>query len=190
MQLTELNIPDVKLLTPPRHRDARGYFSEVFSVPEIARLGLNFDCMQENYSFSEHRHTVRGLHVQSPPFAQAKLVQVLAGAILDVAVDLRRGSPWYGRFAAAELSAENWTQILLPAGFAHGFCTLTANTAVLYKVSAIYSPAHDGGIRWNDPVLGIPWPVDAATAVLSEKDKQLPLLADYVSPFIYAGSPA
>jgi len=190
MQLKELDIPGVFLLTPARHVDARGFFSEIFSIPEVTRLGIGFDFVQENYSFSAKQYTVRGLHAQAPPFAQAKLVQVLAGAILDVAVDLRRGSPWYGNFVSAEISAANWTQILLPAGFAHGFCTLTPDTAVIYKVSAPYSAQHDGGIFWNDPELGIPWPVPAGAEMLSAKDQQLPLLANYVSPFTYNGKSA
>jgi len=188
MLLKELDIPGVRLLTPKRLEDNRGFFSEIYNVPEMTRLGIHFDCVQENYSFSAQKHTVRGLHAQSPPFAQSKLVQVLSGAILDVAVDLRRGSPWYGKFIAAELSAENWSQILIPAGFAHGFCTLTPDTAVIYKVTAPYSAPNDGGILWNDPALGIPWPASIATVVLSAKDRQLPTLADYDSPFSYDGS--
>lgn len=190
MQLRELDIPGTMLMTPTRHRDNRGFFSEIFSAPEIARLGIDFGFVQENYSYSAQKHTVRGLHAQSPPCAQAKLVQVLAGAVLDVAVDLRRGSPWYGKFVAAELSADNWSQILIPAGFAHGFCTLTPDTAVVYKVTAPYSASHDGGILWNDPALGIPWPATVAPVLLSDKDRQLPLLADYDSPFVYDGNPA
>jgi dTDP-4-dehydrorhamnose 3,5-epimerase len=189
MQLKELDIPGVKILTPTRHRDGRGFFSEIYNVQEMERLGIRFDFVQENYSFSEHKYTVRGLHVQSPPFAQSKLVQVLTGAILDVAVDLRCGSPWYGKFVAVELSAENWLQILMPAGFAHGFCTLTPDTAVIYKVTAPYSAQNDGGIFWNDQALSIPWPATAASAIVSDKDRQLPALADYDSPFIYDGNP-
>jgi dTDP-4-dehydrorhamnose 3,5-epimerase len=188
MQLKELDIPGVKILTPTRHRDGRGFFSEIYNVPEMVRLGIRFDFVQENYSFSERKYTVRGLHAQSPPFAQSKLVQVLTGAILDVAVDLRRGSPWYGKFVAAELSAENWSQILIPAGFAHGFCTLTPDTAVIYKVTAPYSAKNDGGILWNDRALSIPWPATVATASVSDKDRHLPVLADYDSPFIYDGN--
>jgi len=189
MQLKDLDIPEVKLLTPARHRDNRGFFSEIYSAPEITRLGIRFDFVQENYSYSAQRHTVRGLHAQSPPFAQSKLVQVLSGAVMDVAVDLRRGSPWHGKYVMAELSADNWNQILIPAGFAHGFCTLSADVAVIYKVTAPYSAKHDGGVRWDDEALGIPWPVKASAAVISDKDRALPLLADYDSPFVYDGKP-
>lgn len=185
MQLQELDIPDVRLLEPARHGDERGFFSEIWNARTLARLGAGFDIVQENFSLSRERHTVRGLHFQRPPYAQDKIVQVVHGAILDVAVDLRAGSPWFGRHVAAEISADNWRQILVPAGFAHGFCTLEPDTAVIYKVSAPYSPEHDAGILWHDPALGIAWPVEADTAVVSAKDAAQPRLADIAAPFTY-----
>jgi dTDP-4-dehydrorhamnose 3,5-epimerase len=185
MHVEALSIPDIKLLTPVKHGDSRGFFSEVYSLRDFQSLGLNFECRQENYSFSRQRNTVRGLHWQTPPFTQAKLIQVVSGCIFDVAVDLRRNSPWYGQHVTAELSADNWQQLLIPAGFAHGFCTLAPDTAVLYKVDAFYSAPHDQGVRWDDPALGIAWPVKSADAVLSSKDQQLPVLADADAPFEY-----
>lgn len=185
MDIQPLTIPDIKLLTPVRHGDERGFFSEIYSEQAMTDAGLSLNFVQENYSLSAVPHTVRGLHMQAPPFAQTKLVQVVSGAIIDVAVDIRRGSPWYGQFVMVELSAANWQQLLVPAGFAHGFCTTAPDTAVIYKVTAPYSPEHDGGILWNDPELGIPWPADATTALLSTKDQKLPLLKDFASPFTY-----
>lgn len=185
MQIEALEIPAVKILTPARHRDQRGFFSEIFSKPVLDELGITLPFVQENFAYSEQKFTVRGLHFQVPPAAQAKLVHVVQGSILDVAVDLRRGSPWFGRHVTAEISAENWRQIYVPAGFAHGLCTLEPNTAVVYKVSSPFAPAHDKGIFWNDPALGIDWPVDANQAIVSAKDSAAPLLADFDSPFDY-----
>jgi dTDP-4-dehydrorhamnose 3,5-epimerase len=142
-------------------------------------------CAQENYSYSAAKHTVRGLHWQTPPHAQQKMVQVLHGKILDVAVDVRLNSPWFGQHVSVELSANNLQQLYVPAGFAHGFCTLESDTSVLYRVDAFYSAKHDGGIRWNDPNLGIAWPTDSAAAAVSDKDHNLPLLADCELPFLY-----
>jgi dTDP-4-dehydrorhamnose 3,5-epimerase len=188
MEIIELAIPDVKILTPVRHRDDRGFFSEIYSRPTLAAAGIELDIVQENFAFSLQPNTVRGLHFQTPPFAQDKLVQVVRGAILDFAIDLRRNSPWYGQYVSAEISAENWQQILIPVGFAHGLITLEPDTAVQYKVSAPYSPEHDaGGIRWDDPDINIPWPIATAEAILSVKDAALPLLAEFDSPFEYKG---
>jgi len=186
VDVVDASIPDVKVIRPRRFGDARGYFMETYSRRALAAEGLDDDFVQDNHSRSAEVGTVRGLHFQSPPFAQAKLLRCSAGRILDVAVDVRRGSPTYGRHVALELSAENGWQIYVPVGFAHGFVTLEPGSEVQYKVSADYSPAHDGGILWSDPALGIAWPVDAARAVLSDKDRKLPLLADFESPFIYA----
>jgi dTDP-4-dehydrorhamnose 3,5-epimerase len=183
MQVQELEIPEVKLLTPERLGDARGFFSEVYNRQRFAAAGIALDFVQDNHSFSRSRGTVRGLHFQSPPFAQAKLVRVVRGAIFDVAVDLRRGSPSYGRHVTAVLSAEAWNQLSIPAGFAHGLMTLEPMTEVLYKVDRPYSAAHDQGLFWNDPELGIAWPLPAAEAVLSEKDRAQPRFAGFVSPF-------
>jgi dTDP-4-dehydrorhamnose 3,5-epimerase len=178
MEIEQLTIPDVKLIRPKRFGDARGFFSEVYNQPALVKAGIGTTFIQDNHSLSAKIGTIRGLHFQTHPFAQDKLVRVTRGRILDVAVDLRRGSKSYGQHVAAEISAENWTQILVPVGFAHGFCTLEADTEVVYKVSQIYSPANDGGIIWNDPDLGIAWPVGADAPVLSDKDAKLPRLRD------------
>lgn len=178
MEIARLEIPDVLLLTPAQHKDERGVFVETWNQALFAQSGLGFSFVQDNHSLSRQRGTVRGLHFQIPPLAQAKLVRVVAGSVLDVAVDVRKGSPSYGRHVSAHLSADNWRQMLIPEGFAHGFRTLEPDTAVIYKVTAPYSREHDKGIAWNDPALGIDWGGPAAPAVLSDKDKNLPPLAD------------
>src|SRR5262249_44923067 len=142
---------------------------------------------QDNHSYSHSRGTVRGLHYQAPPFAQAKLIRVIRGAIFDVVVDIRRGSPTFKQHFSIELSRDNWKQLFVPAGFAHGFCTLTDDVDVVYKVSKPYVKSHEFGLRWNDPQLGIAWPVDTTEAVLSEKDRNLPLVAQIREHFIYDG---
>jgi dTDP-4-dehydrorhamnose 3,5-epimerase len=187
MQIQSLEIPAIKILTPERHGDHRGFFSEIYSKKALDKLGISLEFVQENYSLSEHQYTVRGLHFQVPPAAQAKLVQVVRGSVLDVAVDLRRGSPWFGKSVTAEISAENWRQIYVPAGFAHGLCTLEPNTAVIYKVTAPYAPAHEHCIHWNDPALGVNWPANDGQVVISDKDRNAPKLIDYDSPFEYQG---
>ncbi len=186
MQVTELEIPDVKVLTPVKHGDNRGFFSEIYNRETLRSAGIDLDFVQENYSWSADANTVRGLHFQTGPCEQDKLVQVVSGAILDFAVDVRRGSPWFGQYVCAEISAANWQQILVPKGFAHGLVTLEPDTAVMYRVTGHYSREHDAGIRWNDPDIGIDWPVTAADAILSDKDKKLPFLADCVTLFDYA----
>lgn len=178
-------IPEVKLLRMRRYRDERGFFSETYSRRALAEAGIDSDFVQDNHSFSDPRGVVRGLHFQIPPFAQDKLVRVVQGAIFDVAVDLRHRSPTYGRHVAQIIRAEEWTQIFIPAGFAHGFCTLEPHTEVLYKVNAYYSPAHDRGLLWNDPALEIAWPVDADAALLSDKDRGHPSLAALPVHFRY-----
>ncbi len=178
MKVVSLDIPDVKLITPRKFGDNRGFFSEVYNAEALAAAGIDIRFVQDNHSVSMETGTVRGLHFQKPPHAQAKLVRVARGRIIDVAVDLRRGSPTYGRHVSAELSAENWAQLLVPAGFAHGFCTLEPNCEVLYKVDAHYSPQSDAGILWCDPALRIDWPVRISDALLSDKDAKLPLLQD------------
>lgn len=178
MDIEPLAIPEVKLIRPKRFGDSRGFFSEVYSRSALAKAGIAMEFVQDNHSRSENKGTIRGLHFQSAPFAQDKLVRVTRGSIWDVAVDLRRGSPTFGKFVGAVISAENWTQILVPIGFAHGFCTLEADTEVLYKVSNVYAPANDGGVLWNDPDIGIDWPLDGAPPVLSDKDGKLPKLRD------------
>jgi len=179
MEVVSLAIPDVKLITPRRFADPRGFFAETFSRRRFAEAGLTAEYVQDNQSLSRPAGTVRGLHFQRPPHAQAKLVRVLRGAILDVAVDIRPGSPTYGRHVTAELSAERGTMIFVPEGFAHGFCTLSADTEVFYKVSRDYAPQHEGGILWNDPALGIGWPVGPADAVLSDRDRKWPTLSEF-----------
>ena len=172
MEIRDLAIEGVKVLTPKKHGDARGFFSETYSRPVFTQHGLGVEFVQDNQSLSADRFTVRGLHYQTPPFAQAKLVRVLRGSIYDVAVDIRRGSPTYGRWVGAEISAALWNQILVPVGFAHGFCTLEPDTEVVYKVSAPYAPENDRGLRWNDPAIGIQWPIEPT--LVSEKDQRHP----------------
>jgi dTDP-4-dehydrorhamnose 3,5-epimerase len=183
IDVRSLAIPDVKLIRTPRFFDARGYFCETFQRADFAAQLIDNDFLQDNQSSSVRPGTVRGLHFQRPPFAQAKLVRVLRGSIFDVAVDLRRSSPSFGRHIAMELSSEGDEQLLIPAGFAHGFCTLEPNTVVFYKVDQIYSAAHEGGLNWADSGLGIEWPVASAEAILSEKDRGLPSLADLAPVF-------
>lgn len=176
-------IPDVKIVTPRRFGDHRGFFSETYSRKRFGEAGIPDEFVQDNHSLSSAVGTVRGLHFQAHPFAQAKLVRVLRGRILDVAVDLRRSSATYGRHVAVELSAESGSQLLIPVGFAHGFCTLEPDTEILYKVTGYYSADHDHGIAFDDPALGIAWPVPRGEAVLSDKDLRLPRLADLPSYF-------
>jgi dTDP-4-dehydrorhamnose 3,5-epimerase len=183
MDIRDTAIPAVKLLTPRRFPDQRGWFGETYNRSAFAAAGIDLDFVQDNQSYSAQAGTVRGLHFQRPPFAQDKLVRVLRGAIFDVAVDLRRDSPSYGRHVAVELSAASGQQLLVPAGFAHGFCTLEPDTEVAYKVTAHYAPDHDGGLLWNDPDLAIFWPVGLDAALLSEKDRVLPRLAELSTPF-------
>jgi len=183
MQFTPLDLPDVVLVRPVRHGDARGWFSEVFRDDlfraEVADVGF----VQHNQSFSQPKGTVRGLHFQLPPRAQGKLVRCLRGRVLDVAVDLRAASPTFGRHVAVELSAENGHQLWVPPGFAHGFATLEENCELAYLVTDLYSPEHDRGLLWNDPALGIDWPVSEAEAVLSPKDRTQPRLGDLGTVF-------
>jgi dTDP-4-dehydrorhamnose 3,5-epimerase len=183
LDVHSLAIPDVKLIRTPRFSDARGYFCETFQRADFAAQGIENDFLQDNQSSSDQPGTVRGLHFQRPPFAQAKLVRVLRGSIFDVAVDLRRSSPSFGMHIAIELSSEGNEQLLIPTGFAHGFCTLEPHTVVFYKVDQVYSAAHDGGVNWADPQLRIEWPVASAEVILSEKDRGLPMLADLTSVF-------
>jgi dTDP-4-dehydrorhamnose 3,5-epimerase len=184
LELLDTPLPGVRVLRPQRHGDARGFFSEVYNRASLAEAGIDTEFVQDNHSLSARRGVVRGLHFQLPPFAQAKLVRVSRGAILDVAVDIRRSAPTYGRHAAVILSAALWNQIYVPEGFAHGFCTLEPDTEVVYKVNRSYSAAHDRGLLWNDPALGIAWPVTAAEAIVSDKDRCQPLLAELESPFV------
>ena len=183
MKAVPLAIPAVMLIEPVRHGDARGFFSEVWSARALAALGITATFVQDNHAFSATKGVLRGLHFQRPPSPQGKLIRVSRGAILDVAVDIREGSPTYGQHVAQVLSAENWCQLWVPRGFAHGYCTLEPDTEVLYKTDDYYNREADGGIAWNDPALGIDWPVDAMTAVLSDKDRNAPRLSAIAPPF-------
>ena len=178
MEIIDTAIEAVKIVSPKRFGDERGFFSEVFRRDVMEQAGLPTDWVQDNHSHSSAAGTVRGLHFQARPFAQDKLVRVVRGRILDAAVDLRRSSRTYGHHVTVELSAENWRQLLVPIGFAHGFCTLEPDTEVVYKVTAPYSAQHDLGLAWNDPDIGIAWPVTDDAAVLSDKDRHQPRLAD------------
>lgn len=184
MQVDRLEIPDVLLLTPRRFHDDRGYFAEVYSARQYALSGVNAAFIQDNLSCSRQAGTLRGLHYQRPPFAQAKLVSVIKGRVLDVAVDVRRGSPTYGKHVARELSADRGDQMFVPVGFLHGFLTLEPDTIVTYKVDASYSAADDGAIRWDAPELGISWPLEGPP-LLSARDAAAPTFADFDTPFAF-----
>lgn len=182
LRVEETKLGGVKIVMPPCFGDDRGFFSETYNARALSKLGIDQVFVQDNHSLSSVCGTVRGLHFQSPPYAQSKLVRVVRGSILDVAVDIRAGSPTFGNHVAIELSAKNWLQLLIPAGFAHGFCTLEPDTEVLYKVDALYSAPHDAGLLWNDPSLEIDWP-EFAGAQVSEKDTKQPILNDLHTPF-------
>ena len=177
MRVLETEIPEVKLIKAVRHVDSRGFFSEVFREDTLKEHGIRVHFVQDNHSSSATKGVIRGLHFQTPPFAQAKLLRVTSGSVFDVAVDIRWGSPTFGCHVAVVLSASDWNQILIPEGFAHGYCTLEPDTEVLYKVSAYYSPEHDRGILWCDPALGIAWPISADEALISDKDRRHPVLS-------------
>lgn len=185
MKVVTQKIPDVLLVSTRRFGDERGWVSETYRAQALAEAGFSRGFVQDNHSMSAKRGTLRGLHFQAPPRAQDKLVRVVRGAILDVAVDIRRGSPTYGRHVALELSEENGEQLLVPRGFAHGFMTLTDRADVLYKLSDVYAPEVEGGLLWSDPALGIDWPVDAGEAVVNARDAAWPTLAQFDSPFTY-----
>jgi dTDP-4-dehydrorhamnose 3,5-epimerase len=189
MKAVETEIPDVKVVRTDRHEDRRGSFSEEYHRLKYAELGIDTLFVQDNQSVSLHAGTVRGLHFQVPPFAQAKLVRVVSGAILDVVIDIRRGSSDFGKHVSVCLGADSGEQIFVPEGFAHGFCTLTPNTVVVYKVSHYYARNQEAGILWNDPDLQIAWPVQDSEALLSAKDRELPRFRDIADsvPFQYTG---
>lgn len=176
MEITPTEIPDVRIITPKKFGDHRGFFSETYSRKGLKALGVDLEFVQDNHSLSAQAGVIRGLHYQLPPMAQDKLVRVVRGAILDVAVDIRRNSPTFGRHISAVMSAENWRQILIPIGFAHGFVTLEPNTEVVYKVTNYYSPQHERGILWSDAGLGIQWGIEPTKAILSDKDTKYPNL--------------
>jgi dTDP-4-dehydrorhamnose 3,5-epimerase len=189
MEVLALAIPDVKLIRPRRFCDSRGILCEIHNRTSLSRGGISVDFVQDNCSVSHAVGTIRGLHFQAPPMAQAKLVTVLRGRVHDIVVDCRTGSPTFGQHVGVDLDGEEWYQLFVPEGFAHGFCTLEPDTMVLYKVSAPYAPGMDGGILWNDPDLGLVWPVKQDHVVVSDKDKQLPRLRDVDSPFGYTVTP-
>jgi dTDP-4-dehydrorhamnose 3,5-epimerase len=184
MQIQETALPGVLILTPQRFGDHRGFFSESWNRQRMAEHGLNIDFVQDNHSLSSAVGTLRGLHFQTPPHAQAKLVRCGRGALWDVAVDIRRGSPTYGRYVGVDLSAENGRQLLIPAGFAHGFVTRQPDTEIIYKCSDYYAPNCDRALRYDDPQVGIDWGLTGAP-ILSDKDAAAPLLADLDSPFTW-----
>jgi dTDP-4-dehydrorhamnose 3,5-epimerase len=178
-----------RIISLRRHIDERGWFSEIFREKRLREIGISVHFIQDNLSISTRAGTLRGLHFQRPPAAQAKLVTVLRGRILDVAVDVRAGSPTFGKHVSAEISAETGRQLYVPAGFAHGFVALENDVIVMYKVSSYYSATHDGGIRFSDPDIGFPWPFEDEAMLLSERDRRLPLLRELASPFAYDGHP-
>jgi dTDP-4-dehydrorhamnose 3,5-epimerase len=178
LEIRALKIPAIKLISVEKREDVRGFFAETYHKKAFADAGIFLEFVQDNHAYSAAKHVLRGLHYQSPPFAQDKLIRVAQGRIWDVAVDLRRSSPTFGQWVAAEISAQEWNQILVPIGFAHGYLTLEPDTEIMYKVTDFYSPDHDLGIQWNDPALAIDWPASAANIVLSERDTRQPLLKD------------
>lgn len=184
MQIEQTALPGVLILTPQRFGDHRGFFSESWNRQRMADHGIDIDFVQDNHSLSAAVGTVRGLHFQTPPHAQDKLVRCGRGALLDVAVDIRRGSPTYGQWVGVELSAENGRQLLVPAGFAHGFATRAPDTEIVYKCSDYYAPDCDRALRYDDPAIGIDWGL-TTDPILSDKDAAAPLLADLDSPFVW-----
>lgn len=185
MQIENPPLPGLKILTPARFGDARGFFSESWNRNRLAEHGITLDFVQDNHSVSAQKGTVRGLHFQTPPHAQAKLVRCGHGALWDVAVDLRKGSPTFGQHFGIELSPDNGRQLLIPTGFAHGFITLQDDTEIIYKCSDYYAPECDRALAHDDPQLDINWGVSRAKRILSDKDAAAPALADLDSPFRY-----
>lgn len=188
LRIEPTELSGVVVLEPRRFGDSRGFFSETWSRRALKEAGIEIDFVQDNQSLSREVGTVRGLHYQTPPHAQAKLVRCGRGRLLDVAVDARISSPTYGRWLGVELSAENGRQLLIPEGFLHGFVTLEPDSEILYKCSDYYAPECDGAVRWDDPDLGIDWGVSSTAAVLSEKDAGAPFWREFNSPFIWQGA--
>lgn len=185
MTVETTDLPGVLILTPRRFVDARGWFSETWNGPALAAHGIDTQWVQDNHSHSVAKGTLRGLHYQRPPHAQAKLVRCTRGAIFDVAVDVREGSPTFGAWVGVDLTADNARQLLIPAGFLHGFVTRASDTEVQYKCSDVYAPDCDGAIRWDDPGLGIDWGLTGAP-ILSDKDAAAPGMAEFSSPFVWS----
>ena len=183
MEIVATAIPGVKIIQPKRFGDHRGFFSETYSWKALAEAGIEREFVQDNHSMSAERGVVRGLHFQIAPHAQSKLIRVVRGSVFDVAVDIHRSSPTFGKHVSVILSAQDWNQVFIPPGFAHGFCTLEPQTEVLYKVDDYYFPECERGILWNDPALGIHWPVSLQEAILSEKDRKFPQLAEMADLF-------
>ena len=179
----------VKLIRPRRFGDDRGWFTETYNEARYAELGIGVTFVQDNHSYSRDAGVLRGLHWQAPPYGQDKLLRCTRGRIWDVAVDARRGSPTFGQWVAAELTAENGHQLFIPIGFAHGFVTLEPDCEVQYKCSGLYAQQAEGGVIWNDPNIALPWPLDGREPILSDKDKLLPLLDEATTPFVYDGQP-
>jgi dTDP-4-dehydrorhamnose 3,5-epimerase len=187
VRILDTPIEEVKIVVADRIGDARGFFSEVWNLRDFTKAGIGVSFVQDNHAKSAKAGTLRGLHYQLPPMAQGKLVRVTRGAVLDVAVDIRRGAPSFGRHVAVELSAENWRQLWIPPGFAHGYCVTEDGTEVQYKVTEFYSPAHDRGISWDDPALAIAWPVALESVIVSERDRRHPRLAQQPDLFEFGG---
>ena len=185
LEIEETILSGVKVVTPRRFGDSRGFFSESWNRARMAEAGLRFDFVQDNHSLSREVGTVRGLHLQSPPHAQTKLVRCGRGALFDVAVDVRRGSPTFGQWTGHELTAENGRQLLVPAGFLHGFVTRAPDTEIIYKCTDYYAPECEVAVRFDDTDIGIEWGMGIQAPVLSEKDAQAPLLRDFDSPFVF-----
>jgi dTDP-4-dehydrorhamnose 3,5-epimerase len=187
MKVEQTALPGVILITPPRFGDHRGFFSESYSKTKLSEAGIDMDFVQDNHSMSSTVGTVRGLHFQVPPHAQDKLVRCGKGALFDVAVDIRKGSPTYSQWVGYELSSENGQQLLIPAGFAHGFMTLQPDTEIVYKCTDYYAPKTEGALLWNDPEIGIEWPIQGIGPAISDKDAIAPGIDGYDSPFVWEG---
>lgn len=187
MEIRHTGLTGVLEIIPSRHGDERGYFCETYNANRLREHGIELSFCQDNCSYSRDRGVLRGLHYQKDPFAQDKLVRVVRGSVFDVAVDIRIGSPTYGKWIGIELSADKWNQLLVPRGFAHGFVTLEPDTEFLYKVTSHYSPEHDRSIRFDDPAIGIDWPFPADKLMLSTKDRNAPPLSGADNDFVYEG---
>lgn len=188
VQVEDTKLDGVKIITPKRFGDHRGFFSESWSKRAMAEAGLDYDWVQDNHSMSAQVGTVRGLHFQAPPHAQDKLVRCGRGALYDVAVDIRKGSPTYGQWIGTELSFENGRQLLVPAGFLHGFVTRAPDTEIIYKCSDYFAPDCDGAVRFNCPDIGVDWGLGDVEPILSDKDRNAAVLSEFDSPFVYEGS--
>lgn len=180
MEIRHLGLEGIVEIVPRKVEDSRGFFSETYNARNFSQAGINLEFVQDNHSCSSRKGVLRGLHYQLPPRAQDKLVRVVRGAIIDVVVDIRKSSATFGKWIALEVSTQKWNQVLVPKGFAHGFITLTDDTEVIYKVTDYYSPEHDRSIRFDDPAIGIEWPLAAPEIFLSDKDQRAPLLSEAI----------